>query len=391
VTARRYARGLPGSLLACAAILAGLAGCTAASSSQTVGGKTLYIYLSVPASAGTNTQQQDVLLAEQLAFNQLQGTVTAFKVGLVKVPSATPVGPRQLSQNARDAITNTSTIAYVGEVAPGSSADTLGITNAQDVLQISPTDTAAELTQTGTPIKDAPKKYYESLSTYGRTFARVVPTTAIEARDLVGQMQTTGVRALYVTGDGSEYGRTIAQEVTAEASKRSITVQSAASGSDAVFYAGSSEPGATSALSQAAASNPKIKLFVPSALDDPAFVAQLPPAVQRTLVVSVPGFLSAALNSKAKKFVSDFRQAYGHTPETQAVFGYAAMSALLNVLSQAGTAANNRGAVVHRFQAISNLPSVLGPLTMNAQGDTNITAFVFSRVKAGKLVPFKAA
>jgi hypothetical protein len=30
-------------------------------------------------------------------------------------------------------------------------------------------------------------------------------------------------------------------------------------------------------------------------------------------------------------------------------------------------------------------------LTMNAQGDTNITAFVFSRVKAGKLVPFKAA
>ncbi|HUZ29030.1 MAG TPA: hypothetical protein VMU90_07300, partial [Solirubrobacteraceae bacterium] len=68
MTARRYARGLPGSLLACAAILAGLAGCTAASSSQTVSGKTLDIYESAPASGQNNVQQQDILDAEKLAF-----------------------------------------------------------------------------------------------------------------------------------------------------------------------------------------------------------------------------------------------------------------------------------------------------------------------------------
>jgi ABC-type branched-subunit amino acid transport system substrate-binding protein len=206
-------------------------------------------------------------------------------------------------------------------------------------------------------------------------------------------MQATGVKQLYITTDGSEYGRTIAQEVTAEAAKLSINVQQTATGAEAMFYAGSSEPGATSALSQAGSSNPKLKLFVPSALDDQAFTAKLPPAVQRNLVVSVPGFLPATLNPEAKKFVSDFRQAYGHTPDTQAVFGYAAMSTLLKVLSQAGTGANNRGAVVRRFLSVSNLPSVVGPLTLSGQtfqGDSNITAFVFSRVKAGKLVPFKA-
>jgi branched-chain amino acid transport system substrate-binding protein len=382
------------SLGACVALVGVIGGCTAASSSQTVSGKTLSIYLSVPASAGSNPQQQDVLLAEQLAFNQLQGRVTAFKLALVKVPSAPPAGPRQLSQNARDAISDKSSIAYLGELAPGSSADTLGINNAQDVLQISPTDTAAELTQTGTPIKDAPKKYYESLSTYGRTFARVVPSTAVEAQDLVRQMQATGVKQLYLLGDGSDYGRTIAQEVTAEAAKLSINVQQSAPGADAMFYAGSSESGASGALAQAVAGNPKLKLFAPSALADQAFVSGLSPSVQRNLVVSEPGFLSAGLNPDAKKFTADFRREYGHAPETQAVFGYAAMSALINVLSQAGAAANNRGAVVRRFLSLNNVPSVIGPLTMSGQrfqGDSNITAFVFSRVKAGKLVPFKAA
>ena len=34
-----------------------------------------------------------------------------------------------------------SAIAYLGEVDPGLSSQSLGITNAQDLLQVSPTDT----------------------------------------------------------------------------------------------------------------------------------------------------------------------------------------------------------------------------------------------------------
>lgn len=372
------------SRCACAALLALVAGCTAASSSQTVTGKTLYIYVSAPEAAATNTAFQDVLYAEKLAFNQLQGSVTAFKLTLV------PVVADKLSDNARAAIVNTNTIAYVGELAPGSSADSIGITNAQDVLQVSPTDTAAELTQSTPAIPGAPSRYYESLSTYNRTFARVVPTTAVEAKDVIAEMQSLRVKRLYVTGDGSEYGRTIAQEVTADASPSIVVVHSPA-GAEATFYAGSSPSGATTTLNQAIAANPKVKLFVPSALAYPGFVSQLSTGVQRNLVVSMPGFLPAALDAAGKKFVSDFKKTYGHTPATQAIFGYAAMSALIDVIAQSGTSANNRGTVVHKFLAISNMPSVLGPLSVNGSGDTNVSAFVFGRVKAGKLVPFKAA
>ncbi|HEV3129039.1 MAG TPA: hypothetical protein VGY32_08645, partial [Solirubrobacteraceae bacterium] len=111
MTACRYARGLPGSLLAYAAILAGLAGlagCTAASSSQTVGGKTLSIYVSAPATVASNATEQDVLYAEELAFctqfsirpckgAQFRGTVGTFTVQLV------PRVASKLSNTARDA------------------------------------------------------------------------------------------------------------------------------------------------------------------------------------------------------------------------------------------------------------------------------------------------
>jgi len=370
-----------------------LAGCTAASSSQTVSGKTLYIYVSAPASA--NPTEQDVLYAEELAFctrfsispckkAQFRGTLGSFTVQLKPEVNA------KLSDTARDAISNTATIAYLGEVAPGSSADSIGITNAQDVLQVSPTDTAAELTESTPAIKGAPTRYYESLSTYGRTFARIVPTTVVEAQAVIGQMKAMGVQRLYLTGDGSEYGRVIAQEITADASP-SIVITHSAAGSDAVFYAGSSPAAAANALSHAAVDSPRAKLFVPSALDDASFVAQLGPGIQRNLYVSAPGGLPRAADPAARKFAADFRSAYGHAPASQAAFGYAAMAAVIKVIADAGSAANNRSAVVHKFLALSNLPSVVGTFSIHGTGDSTLTAFVIYRVKAGRLVPFKAA
>lgn len=384
MTSPRYGRGLPRRLLACAAILAGLSGCAAASSSQTVTGKTLYIYVSAPASAQTDQQQQDILYAEKLAFNQLQSTVTAFKLSLVPLASA------KLSDNARTAISDKASIAYLGEVAPGSSADSIGITNAQDLLQVSPTDTAAELTQSTLAIKGAPQRYYETLSTYGRTFARVVPSTAVEAQVVVQEMRSLGIKRLYLPGDGSEYGRTIAQAITADAAGASIAVQQSPAGADAAFYAGSSAAAAKSAFTQTLVSNDKARLFVPSALAQQSFAASLSPAAQPKLYASSPGILPKALNPAARKFEADFRATYHHAPDGQALYGYAAMASVIRIIAQAGNSANNRSTVVHKFVGLQNMDSVVGTFSINANGDTSSRQFVFSRVKAGKLVPFKA-
>jgi branched-chain amino acid transport system substrate-binding protein len=108
----------------------------------------------------------------------------------------------------------------------------------------------------------------------------------------------------------------------------------------------------------------------------------------RNLYISAPGFLKQNLTPAGSTFVASFTSTYGHAPVTQAIFGYEAMSAVLQVLKDAGSSVNNRSTVVKDFQNLRRTQSALGPYSMNGNGDTNITPFVFSRLAHGSLVPF---
>jgi branched-chain amino acid transport system substrate-binding protein len=366
-----------------AAVMSVAAGCTTASS-VSVDGNTLTLYASAPPAAANTQAAADVLAAEQLAFNQSGSKLGKLTLRFVKL------GGAKASDNARSAIEDTSSIAYLGELDPGLSADSLGITNAQDLLQVTPTDTAAALTQVTPSVPDSPNRYYESLSNYGRTFARVVPTTSLEAKAQVQEMQTQHVSKLYVSSDGSQYGRTIAQAVKTDAPTSSITVASSSSGADAIFYGATSANAAVRVFNSAASSNPAVKLFGPSALDGPALAAGLSPAA-RHVFISSPGFMTKDLNATAKsEFLKPFEDAYHRVPSPQAIFGYEAMSAILSILKKAGASATDRATVVQDFFAIKNRDSVLGTYSINANGDTSLAPFVFSRPVNGKLVPFES-
>ncbi|HEY1511145.1 MAG TPA: hypothetical protein VGF93_19210 [Solirubrobacteraceae bacterium] len=369
--------------VAFAAVMSIAAGCARTGSNVTASGTTLTLYASAPPGVAGSQAAADVLAAEQLAFNQQAGSkLGSFKLRFIKLTGS------KVSDNARTAIKDTSSIAYLGELDPGLSADSLGITNAQDLLQVTPTDTAAALTQASSTVPGAPNRYYESLSTYGQTFARVVPTTFLEAKAQVQEMQALNVSKLYVASDGSQYGRTIAQAVRTDAAKASITVVPSMSGADAAFIGASSDAGGARMFNSAASSGPTLKLFGPSALDDAAFASQLSSA--RNVFVSSPGFLTKDLTATAQsQFLKPFQDAYHRTPAPQAIFGYEAMAAVISVLHTAGTAANDRDTVVKGFLAIRNRDSVLGTYSINANGDTSIAPFVFSHLAGGKLVPFK--
>jgi hypothetical protein len=129
------------------------AGCSATTPAVTVSARTLTIYVSAPSSL--SPQGKDVADAEELAFNQLKGQVHGFTLRSVQLTDT------NVSNNARRAIGDTtSAVAYLGEIPPANSVDSLGITNAQDLLQVSPAEAAS-----------VPTKDFESFSTYGRTFA----------------------------------------------------------------------------------------------------------------------------------------------------------------------------------------------------------------------------
>ncbi len=376
------ARSMRGA--ACVALAASVAGCGAAGSSSnvTVTGRTLTIYAGQPPGGGGQTAQ-DVIDAERLALSQAGGKVGSFAVHMVVLNG------RKISDNARQAIQDTSSIAYLGEVDAGTSADSIGITNSQDLLAVSPTDTAIALTQSTSAVPNSPTLYYESLKTYNRTFARVVPNAQIEAKALVAEIGARGVRRLDVAVDGTDYGRALAAAVAADAASASITIQHSSSGADGVLYAGTSASAAAQLFNNA---GPSVRLFAPDALGlDSGFASALSPTAAKQVEVCVPGFMRTGLTPTAvQQFAAPFRSAYGHAPSTQAIFGYEAMSAVLATLQRAGSAANNRGTVVRDFFGLKNRNSVVGTYSINVAGDTSIGPFVFSRVKSGRLVPFKA-
>jgi branched-chain amino acid transport system substrate-binding protein len=383
VATRALARGR--AACACALVAALIGGCSASGSGAsgsavTVSGNVLTIYLS-NAPTDQPTVARDVLDAERLAWSQSRHTVGSFALKLSVVRGSS------ISDQARTVIQDKTAIAYLGEVVPHSSYASLGITNALDLLQVSPTDNAVELTQATPAVPGAPDTYYESLSAYGKTFARIVPTSALEAKAQVQEMENLGVTKLYVADDGTPYGAAIAYAMKSDLSGGSISLASSEAAADGIFYGTASEAGAARFFASAAAADPSAKLFGPSALADPSFPTELSSAVH-SLYISAPGFLKQDLTPAGASFVASFTSTYGHAPVPQAIFGYEAMSAVLAVLDDAGTSANNRSTVVKDFQTLKRTQSVLGPYSMNGAGDTNIAPFVFSRLAHGGLVPF---
>ena len=386
---------------ACVALMAALAACgTPTATTTTITGTTLTIYASLPLNGPQSADAHDVLAAEQLALQQAGGKVGRFTIDLVPLNDSTAIGwsPKLIADNARTVIQHANAIAYIGEIDPNASAQSIPITNADDLLTVSPYDTAIGLTQATPAVSGAPDKYYEAKSTFGRTFGRVVPNDTFQAKAQLQVMQGLGVKKLFIAEDGGAYGDAIALAVQQDASKYGITATAPArssaglaqSGADAMFYGGVASPAAVQLFNAAATGNPKLKLFGPGGLYTSTFASQLSGPAQGNTYLSEPGLMTAAIPPTGQAFEKAFKAAYGHVPQTQvALFAYTAMQAVLRALGGAGVNVDNRQAVINQFIATKNFSSALGTYSINKNGDTSLAPYIFSRVKGGQLVAFK--
>ena len=376
LSTRRF--GLPAACLAAVA----LAGCTTNSTNSTavvVKGNTLTIYATQPPGADTAVDA-DVLDAEKLALRQAGSKSGKYTLALKVLHDA------EVSADARAAVSDNTAIAYLGEIEPGTSGASVQITNQLGLLQLSPTDTAVYLTQPTAAVPGSPAHWYPDHKNFGLTFARLVPNSTKETHAIVAEMKRLQLTKLYVASGSGSYGKSLAIEIRQDAPSAGLSIVASAAGADAVFYAGAPDQAATKAVDAAAAASPAAKLFVPSAFYDDTWVAGLSAAAQKQLYVSSPGFMPGSYQGRGAAFVSAFKQAYGHQPQPQAVFGYATMQALLAGLKQAGGNADSRADVTVDVLGLKNQSSALGTYSLDG-GDTNIAPFIFARPVAGKLVP----
>ena len=329
-------------------------------------GDTLTVYSSVPLRGPYAEVARDIVRAEKLALKQAGGRAGEYSVSYASLDGADPETgrwePGRVASNARKAVQDRQTIAYLGELETGASAISVPILNEGGILQVSPRDTFGGLTARGG--RGEPEKYYPSGE---RTFARMVPGDDKQAEELIDAMRTDGVRRLLLADDRELSGTSLGDRLTRLAEGAGIEVVDRArlepdddaddgievpSGlgrdvrserADAFLYTGTYRPFAVEVLKSVHATNPSVQLY---GADDLTLAPELPAragAAGRRL--SLTG-IRAPEGADVTTFADAFEREYGTAPHPQAIFGYRAMQLVLDAIERAGPDAKSRRRVI---------------------------------------------
>jgi branched-chain amino acid transport system substrate-binding protein len=398
---------LSGAVAAVALIVA-LAGC--GTTTKQAATTTTAATIDVPAAdEGTLTIYASVKLtgpdanpwitdAMQLALEQAGGRVDKVPIRLV-ILDESPSGvsnPDVVSAIAATAAADPSTIAFIGSQTSGDTAISLPILNSAGILEVSPTATYGGLTRNSSD-KAEPAKYYP---TGRRTFARVRPSDSAQAAAQIAYVRSADCNSIYVVHDKSLYGRGFSATFVGDAKRSGVSVAGSrvistdgapaaslvstiASAADCILYAGEPTTGIVQLFDGVHAANGNLKLFGTDDLASQAFAAQLGAAAAVTYLTG-PTLDPSFYGDSGQAFYEAYEVRFGGPPDSAAIFGYEAMSAVLHAIDVAPT--KRRAAVVDAFFNINNRVSPLGTYSIDVAGDTTLNRYGGYRVSGGGLV-----
>lgn len=406
-------RNLAASGCLLVALSFGVAACGGASDggspSSAGGGDTgptnLTIYASLPLSGGLRAQSISLANAEKLALLKAGGKVGPFTIKYRLLDDATSEAgkwdPGATSGNARKAAQDKTTIAYLGELDSDASAVSLPILNEVGILQVSPTNTAVGLTRSEGADKGEPDKYYPSGK---RTYGRVVPADHIQAAAQVTYQKDNGCTKTYVLNDGEVYGKGLAGQVETIGKAQGLTILAndgidpkaanyrplagaiKAKGADCIFYGGTTQTNAVQLWKDLHAAMPTVKLFGPNGVADPEFSENIGSSAAKVTYITSPALDPKLYPPSGQAFFKAYKAQFGNDPEPDAIFGYEAMSVVLQAIRNAADKGNDRQAVIDAFFKIKDRASVLGRYSIDKNGDTTLSDYGGNRVVGGKLV-----
>jgi len=400
------------ALLAAAAVVAACGSSSGHTLAATqIRGKTLTIYASAPLRGRSSVTGQSVIDGARLALEQVRDRIGEYRVALKVLDDATVQrggwDPGQTTINVRAAVVNPTTIGYVGEVNSGASAISIPPLNRAGIPQVSPTSTAVGLTSSSdAAFPGEPQKYYP---TGIRTFARVVPNDSVQATAQVRVQKGMGCNSTYVLNDGEVDGADAARsfEVAAMAahlrlagvtefvrdatSYKALATSIAHTGSDCVLIAADTESGAVLLTTQLAAAMPHVKIFGTAGLAETTFAnpadGGIPLSIDRQVVVTAPTLAQSEYPRSARAFTAAYERRFG-TPEPDAIFGYEAMSLMIDAIVRAtddGTLPAERSKVRDAIFDTRDRQSVLGTYSIDRDGDSTLRRYGVYTIIGGHL------
>ncbi len=377
-----------------------------------ISGNTLTIYSSLPLQGTSKGQSEAVISGEKLALKSTGNKVGKYTIKYVSLDDSTAQNPgtadeAQTGQNARKAVTDKTTIFYLGEFNSGGTKISLPILNKAGIPQISPSNTYVGLT-TNKPGSEAgePQKYYPSQE---RTYARVVPADDIQAAALVTVMKEDGCKSVHIFNDKTTYGAGLARNIELAADAQGLKLEgddgtdrnapnyrSLAAKVKADCFVGSGVTGENyvQVFKDVAAANPTVKLYGPDGVAEEAFTnpakGGIPADVgaRTKITVATLGLeeFKKRNNADAEKFFADYKKTYGISqPDPYAIYGYETMQLALDTLKAVGDKANDRQAVIKQLLTnTKDRQSALGVYSIDENGDTTLTDYGLYTIKNGQ-------
>ena len=414
----------------CAAILLGLAACGSsktALSGPAIQGSTLTIYSSLPLQGATAGQAQGIVNGAKLAIQDAGSKVGNYTIKYVSLDDSTAAtgatSNAAVARNAQRAVSDPSTIVYIGEFNSGATEVSLPSLNQAGIAQISPSNTYVGLT-TNKPgsLPGEPEKFYP---TGKRTFARIVPADDVQGAALAVAAKQSGCKTIEIWNSGTAYSAGLARNLEIAAGKAvaklpgpagvripapahalhvagvvridptalSYTAPANSITANCFVYTGELESGAVQIYKDVAAAHPSIKMFggdatVANALASPT--TGIPPAIASQWQGTFPTVAPTELGSSGKKFFDEYNRTYGTTsPDPYAIYGYESMALALATIKQVAGAHGgqvSRADVVSALLHTHNRHSVIGTYSINAQGDTTLASYGLYRISGGNLV-----
>jgi branched-chain amino acid transport system substrate-binding protein len=422
VASRVRGRSLAGrgrAVLLAVVAAVGLAGCGSgrkAPPGNRVPGTRLTIYTSLPFLGPSGPSGEAALDGARMALAAVGGRVGRYQITLRALNDAVAArggwDPGQTSANARVAIQDRSTIAYLGDLNSGATAVSIPLLSQAGVPQVSPTSTAVGLTRGGEEASPGePQKYYP---TGRRTFVRVIPNDSVQAVVQAQLQHDAGCRRTYVLDDGEVDGNDAAMSFQVAATAIHLPVAASdqydpkassyaslaqtiyQSHADCVLISALTQNNAVALTDQIGRALPNVKLFATAGLAEPAFLnpAQggVAPALAARMVVTVATLSNDDYPPSGRRFLAAFARRFGGW-QPDAIFGYEAMGLLLEAISRAtehGSRPALRSGVTRSLFATRDRHSVLGSYSLDHLGDTTIRRWGVYRVLDGRLAFWKA-
>jgi branched-chain amino acid transport system substrate-binding protein len=347
--------------LAALLLLLGVTGCSVGENTKI--DAPVAVYVSLPLTGPRGVDGRDAADGARLALEQAQGKAGSLQVRAHFLDDARgrPWDGVAVGANARTAVQDHTTAAYIGELDSEPTRASAPITNQAGIVQVSPGAGSVDLTAPAAGYPDSPERYRPSGEV---SFARTVPADDAVVDAAAAWASELGVTVAAVVSNRTPFQNLAASQFRDAAAKHGIQVSPGKPGKVAVAPGGSIRA-----------------VYRPGA-------AGLVVYGKATQVLE----LSAELDPKRlpdRQFDTRFAQRFDRNPGPYAAYGYEAMALVLQAIGEAGTDASSfrdevRGAVI----GAQRDDTVLGSYSITSEGDTTECMIQRYRIRrAGAVFP----